>query len=62
MAREKREHALGVAAGCLVAVALLGWIGYSSYNLYESSKPMETIYTDLGAITDYMNTLNVDAQ
>lgn len=60
MAREKRKHMAGVAAACVVGVALLGWIGVSGYQAYENSKPMETIYTDLTALDDYMATLDAE--
>ena len=50
----------GYIAGCVVAVAIIGWAGYSGYCAYENSKPVETVYTTLDAISDYMTSLNAD--
>ncbi len=58
MAQEKRKRIAGYVVGCLVGVAIIGWAGYSGYNAYENSKPMETVYVNLESINDYMNTLN----
>ena len=40
------------------AIATGGWAGVSAYHIYENNKPVETIYADLGAINDYMDSLN----
>lgn len=57
MAKEKRNRILGVIAGSVAAVLLAGWIGVSGYNMYQASKPLETIYVDITELTDYMNNL-----
>ena len=62
IAREKKLHVLRVICAYLVAIVLIGWAGYSAYHVYESKKPMETIYTNLDAINDYMATLDGDAE
>lgn len=62
MAREKRNQLLSKAALAVVCVAILGWIGVSAVQVYENSKPMETIYTDLTALDDYMTGLEADAE
>ncbi len=58
IAKEKRQRMIGKIAGWVVILALIGWIGYSAVDLYLESRPMETVYTDLTAINDYMTTLN----
>lgn len=60
IARQKRNHIIGVICGWLVAIAIIGWAGYSAYNVYESKKPTETIYANLDAINDYMDTLSAE--
>ena len=60
MAKEKRVRIASYAAACVVAVGVLGWAGYSGYRAYENNKPVETIYTNLDAISDYMTSLNAD--
>ena len=59
MAKEKRLH-LAVVGGWLVVIALAGWAGVSGYRIYESKKPVETIYANVDAITDYMNSLSTE--
>ena len=54
MAKEKRLHLLAVVCG------LAGWAGVSGYRIYESKKPVETIYANVDAITDYMNSLSTE--
>ena len=34
--------------------------GYSGYHAYEKSRPIKTIYADLDAINNYMDTLNTE--
>lgn len=60
MAREKRKQKAGMAAAVLVGVAILGWAGVSGYQIYESKKPLETVYVDLTAIDDYMAGLETE--
>lgn len=62
MARDKKKRMVSTAALAVVGVVLLGWIGTSAYQVYENSKPMETIYTDLTALDDYMSGLEADAE
>lgn len=62
MARDKRKRMVSRAALAVVCVALVGWIGTSAYQVYENSKPLETIYTDLTALDDYMTSLDADAE
>lgn len=60
MARQKRNHVIAVICGWLVVIAIVGWAGYSAYNIYESKKPVETVYANLDAINDYMETLSAE--
>ena len=59
MAQEKRKHTLSVICGWVIAIALIGWAGYSGYQMYENSKPMETIYANLDSINNYMESITV---
>ncbi len=60
MAKEKRQRVAAYIAGCVVAVVIVGWAGYSGYRVYENNKPVETIYANLDAISDYMTSLNAE--
>lgn len=57
IAQEKRRHTVSVICGWAIAAAVIGWAGYSGYHIYESKQPIETIYTDLDSINDYMQSL-----
>ncbi len=41
MRREKIANKLRKCVVGLVAIALVFWIGYSAYNMYESSRPVK---------------------
>ena len=59
----KREKAKAIAvrtAGTFVCVALIGWIGYSGYSLWESSRPAKSTEITMDALSDYLNTLTAD--
>ena len=60
MAKEKRLHLLAVVCGWVVVIALAGWAGVSGYRIYESKKPIETIYANVSPITDYINSLSTE--
>ncbi len=60
MAKEKAQRIL--ARICLTAVlaGIVGWAGYTGYQIYEEKKPSKTIYTDVSAVSDYMNSLSTE--
>lgn len=58
VAQEKRKHLAAVICGWVIAIALVGWAGYSAYGIYEKNQPMETIYANLDAINDYAGSLD----
>lgn len=60
VARQKRNHLIAVVCGWVIAIAIVGWAGVSAYNIYESKKPVETIYANLDAINDYMASLDTE--
>ena len=60
IAKEKRMHKIQIAAGWLVAAAIVCWAGFSGYRAYENSRPMETVYVNLYAIETYMNSRDAE--
>lgn len=60
MAKEKRERVLIKLIGGVLVAALVAWIGMSGYNMYEASKPLETVYVDSTALDEYVATLNAE--
>lgn len=60
MAKEKRQRTLNRAIAGVVCVALLGWIGYSGYQVYQNTKPLETVYVDMTELNNYMSSLDAE--
>ena len=61
MAKEKRQRMAAIICGWVVAIVIIGWAGYSGYQAYENSKPMETIYTNLDSINTYLNGISPES-
>lgn len=57
MKKQKIQTYAARAAGILVCGALLGWAGYSGYNMWESSRPAVTTEINIDALTNYLNGL-----
>lgn len=45
------------AAISVVALALVGWLGFSVYNTYTENQERETVAVNYDAVTNYMNGL-----
>lgn len=58
MKQEKIKSIAARIAGAIVCIALIGWIGYSSYNLWESSQPTKTTAISIDALSEYMSSLS----
>ena len=61
--KERAEFVLEMAAWILIAVLLVGWIGYSSYakiQAKEASVKVDTVM-DTSALTDYISGLSSDS-
>ena len=43
-----------------VLVALIGWLGYSAYDIYESGKERTVSEVNYDAVSDYLNGLNAE--
>ena len=50
MKKEKVQNIIRRCAVCVIAVALIGWAGYSVHNIYESKKPTEKVTVDYSAM------------
>jgi len=42
----------------LIALAIVVWIGWSAYDLYESKQPRAVAEVDYSAVSDYIQSLN----
>ena len=58
MKKEKIQYYIRRCVVAVLAVALVGWIGYSAFRVYEDSRPVETAEVNYNAITDYETSLN----
>ena len=60
MKKEKVQYIICRCVVAVLAVALVGWIGYSAFRVYEDSRRVETAEVDYNAITDYETSLNTE--
>ena len=61
MKKEKMKHRMRQLSVAVVGLVIVGWLGYSAYNVYESKKPKQTAEVDYKAITEYQQNLTADA-
>ena len=62
MAKEKAKHAAVKACAWIILIAVVGWAGYSGFRYYGAKKPAKAVYTDVTALSDYVEGLNTEAQ
>ena len=60
MRREKIASVLRKCAGTVVALAVLGWLGYSAVSMYQKNQPVSYTEVNITAISDYIRSLGVD--
>jgi hypothetical protein len=60
MAREKAGRIAGRICAWVILLAIVGWAGYSGYSYYEDNLPTSTYYTDVSALSDYLNGLDAE--
>lgn len=58
MKKEKRKNFFTKCIVGVVALGVVGWIGYSAYNMYASNKPRQTAEVDYSEINTYIDNLN----
>ncbi len=57
----RKERVMGVVRTCavtVVALALVGWLGFSAYNSYMSNQERPTVEINYDAVTNYMSGLS----
>lgn len=57
MKKEKMQHMIRRCVVGVCGLALVVWLGYSAYNVYEESQPKEAVSVNYDAITDYQSEL-----
>lgn len=61
MRRQKMMNLARKAVLSLAGLALIGWLGYSAWDMYESGKERVVAEVNYDAVTDYLDSLNEDA-
>ena len=59
MRKQKIMHIVRSAIVGVIAVALVGWLGYSAYGLYEQNQPRDMAEVDYTAVDGYFQSLNL---
>ena len=57
MRKEKIMDVVRKTVLTVIALALVGWLGFSGYTNYKESIPRSTVEVDYSAITEYMSSL-----
>lgn len=61
MRKQKLMHTVRATLMGVVAVALVGWLGYSAYGIYEDKQPREVVEVDYTAVSAYLQSLNLSS-
>ena len=57
IAKEKRNRLITKVILGLEGIAFVAWVGVSTVDYIKANRPVETIYTDISAIDNYVNSL-----
>lgn len=60
MRKQKLMNNMRKGVLVVVALALIGWLGYSAYDIYESEKERTVSEVNYDAVSDYLNGLNAE--
>ncbi len=61
----RKQRIMSVVRKCVlavVAVALVGWLAFSAYDIHESNRERVVAEVNYDAITDYLNSLSENAE
>lgn len=58
MKKQKRAKLFRNSVAAILCVAVVGWIGYSAVDYYQTNKPRKTVEVDYTAVEDYVNGLS----
>lgn len=58
MKKEKAANAFRKCVVGLVALLLVGWVGYSAYGTYKSNKPKDSVEVDYTAFSNFSQNLS----
>ena len=58
MKKQKQAKMLRNTVMAVVAVAVLGWVGYSAVDYYQKNQPRESVEVDYSAVDDYLESIS----
>lgn len=58
MKKQKQAKMLRNTVMAVVAVAVLGWVGYSAVDYYQNNQPRESVEVDYSAVDDYLESIS----
>ncbi len=58
IARRKVRNRLVKTIAGVALVVIVAWTGYSGYNYYESTRPVEKYYVDISDMADYISSVS----
>lgn len=62
MRKQKIMNSVRKGVLALVALALIAWLGYSAYDMYESGKDRVVAEVNYDSISNYLNNLTVQSE
>ncbi len=60
MKQERIKSLMAKTTVGLVTIVAIGWIGYSGYNMVQSSKPETEVSVNLDSVNEYLSALSTD--
>ena len=61
----RKQKAMGIVRKLIlavVAIALVGWLGYSAFDIYESGKERVVAEVNYDAVTNYLNNMSTTTE
>lgn len=56
--KEKQMRVLRNCVAAVIALAVIGWIGYSAVGKYQDAQPREVAEVDFTAVSEYIQSLS----
>lgn len=58
--KEKRAKFIRNSVAGIICVAVIGWVGYSAVDYYQTNQPRESVEVDFTAVDDYVNAIGAE--
>lgn len=55
--KQKQAKLIRNTVMAVVAVAVIGWVGYSAVDYYQTNQPRESVEVDYSAVDDYLESI-----